>query len=170
IFPIAQIIEFVFVFAEKIFKETGLSVIAISAAISVLTLPLYAVADHGSGSNDHPNNITLPNGGTLQAYNPLLMVKDFGADSVAMAIDNSFMTNADTPFFALRGIIENPVNPWTQLPLTPDKDAGIAITTIGALSSYRHSEYRYNIAPNQWLHVRDNIFDAKNWENGAPAE
>jgi YidC/Oxa1 family membrane protein insertase len=45
IYPIVQIIEFVFVFAQKIFKETGLSVIAISAAISVLTLPLYAVAE-----------------------------------------------------------------------------------------------------------------------------
>jgi membrane protein insertase Oxa1/YidC/SpoIIIJ len=45
IYPITQIIEFVFVFAQKVFKETGLSVIAISVAISILCLPLYAVAE-----------------------------------------------------------------------------------------------------------------------------
>jgi len=45
IYPITQILEFVFVFAQKLFKETGLSIICISAAISILTLPLYAVAE-----------------------------------------------------------------------------------------------------------------------------
>jgi hypothetical protein len=33
-----------------------------------------------------------------------------------------------------------------------------------------HSKYAFRIARGQWLHVRDNIFDAKNWEKGAPAE
>jgi hypothetical protein len=133
---------------------------------------IILVADHGRGSSDYPNNITLPGGEILQSYNPLFMVKDFNAtgdtdaDSIAaaIAVDNSFMTNADTPFFALRGIVANPVNPFTHIPLTEDKDSGIAITTIGALSSYRHSEYRYNIAPNQWLYVHDNIFDPNNWK------
>jgi hypothetical protein len=129
---------------------------------------IILVADHGRGSSDYPNNITLPYGGPLQWYNPLLMVKDFnasgGTGAGAIATDDSFMTNADTPFFALSGIIENPVNPFTHVSLVQDKDDGIAITTIGALSSYRHSEYQYKIAPNQWLYVHDNIFDAKNWE------
>ena len=45
IYPIVQIIEFVFVFVEKVFKVTGLSIISVSAAVSVLCLPLYAVAE-----------------------------------------------------------------------------------------------------------------------------
>jgi YidC/Oxa1 family membrane protein insertase len=45
IYPLIQIIEFVFIFIEKIFKETGLSIIGVSAAVSVLCLPLYAVAE-----------------------------------------------------------------------------------------------------------------------------
>ncbi|WP_461246042.1 YidC/Oxa1 family membrane protein insertase [Treponema sp. R6D11] len=45
IYPIAQIFEFVFVFAQKLFKETGLSIICISGAISILCLPLYDVAE-----------------------------------------------------------------------------------------------------------------------------
>jgi membrane protein insertase Oxa1/YidC/SpoIIIJ len=45
IYPIAQIIEFVFVLAQKVFKVSGISVLAVSAAISILTLPLYIVAE-----------------------------------------------------------------------------------------------------------------------------
>jgi YidC/Oxa1 family membrane protein insertase len=45
IYPIVQIIEFVFVFVEKIFGETGLSIIGVSFAVSVLCLPLYTVAE-----------------------------------------------------------------------------------------------------------------------------
>ena len=45
IYPIVQIIEFVFVFAYKLFKETGISIIFVSGAISVLCLPLYIIAE-----------------------------------------------------------------------------------------------------------------------------
>jgi len=45
IYPITQVLEFVFVFSQKIFKETGLSIIFISGAISILCLPLYMVAE-----------------------------------------------------------------------------------------------------------------------------
>jgi YidC/Oxa1 family membrane protein insertase len=45
IYPIILIIEFVFVFAQKLFRETGLSIICVSGAISVLCLPLYIVAE-----------------------------------------------------------------------------------------------------------------------------
>jgi membrane protein insertase Oxa1/YidC/SpoIIIJ len=45
IYPIIQILEFIFVFAQKIFKETGLSIICVSGAVSVLCLPLYMIAE-----------------------------------------------------------------------------------------------------------------------------
>jgi YidC/Oxa1 family membrane protein insertase len=45
IYPIVQIIEFIFVFSQKIFKETGISIVFISGAVSVLSLPLYVVAE-----------------------------------------------------------------------------------------------------------------------------
>ena len=46
IYPLVQIIEFVFVFAQKVFKETGVSIITVSAAVSVLCLPLYNIAEN----------------------------------------------------------------------------------------------------------------------------
>jgi len=45
IYPIVQIIEIVFTVSQKLFKETGLSIICVSGAISILCLPLYAVAE-----------------------------------------------------------------------------------------------------------------------------
>jgi membrane protein insertase Oxa1/YidC/SpoIIIJ len=49
IYPLTQIIEFVFVFAQNLFKETGLSIICVSAAVSILSLPLYMVAEKWQG-------------------------------------------------------------------------------------------------------------------------
>ena len=45
IYPITQIIEFIFVFSENLLKNTGISIICVSIAISVLCLPLYLVAE-----------------------------------------------------------------------------------------------------------------------------
>jgi hypothetical protein len=124
---------------------------------------IILVSDHGRGSADFPGNIMLPNGDSLQSFNPILMVKDFNAQG---APNNSdiFMTNGDVPILALEGIIENPVNPFTKIPLRSDKDNGIVITTIGAVSTYRHNKNTYNINKNQWLYVKDNIFDSANWK------
>jgi hypothetical protein len=124
---------------------------------------IILVSDHGRGSADFSGNITLPNGDSLQSFNALLMVKDFNAEGAPEKSD-IFMTNGDVPFLALEGIIDEPVNPFTEIPLRSDKDDGIVITTIGAVSTYRHNKYTYNIDKNQWLYVKDNIFDPANWK------
>jgi YidC/Oxa1 family membrane protein insertase len=123
---------------------------------------IILVADHGRGYANFPGNIGLPNGESLQSYNPLLMVKDFN-EKAGIEKSDTFMTNGDTPLLALDGIIDNPINPFTGIPLQADKDDGIAITTIGALSTYRHGKNTYNIRKNQWMYVKDNIFDPENW-------
>ena len=45
IYPIILIIEFIFMLSQRIFSNTGLSVMCISAVVTVLCLPLYAVAE-----------------------------------------------------------------------------------------------------------------------------
>ncbi|MHC6203277.1 YidC/Oxa1 family membrane protein insertase [Breznakiellaceae bacterium SP9] len=126
---------------------------------------IIIVADHGKHvSSQLLSNVILPNGASLQSFNPLLMVKDFNAQSDTLLVDNSFMTNADTPLLATHGIIPQPVNPFTNKVLQSDKQDGITVTTIGALSSREHSQYQYKIADNRWLRVHDNIFDSANWE------
>lgn len=51
-------------------------------------------------------------------YNPLLMVKDFGAKG--FTTDTGFMTNAETPVFAFKGVINSPVNPFTGNPVSSE--------------------------------------------------
>jgi YidC/Oxa1 family membrane protein insertase len=126
---------------------------------------IILVSDHGRGDAPWDGNFDLPDGDALQLYNALLMVKDFGAkDSGKINRDDSFMTNADAALFALKDIYKEPVNPFTGNMLSADKDDAIKITTIGALSTYRHTKYGYMIGPNKWLSVRDNIFDPANWK------
>ncbi|MDO4507591.1 MAG: YidC/Oxa1 family membrane protein insertase, partial [Spirochaetales bacterium] len=46
IYPLTQLIEFVFSFCNKIFDNTGISILGVSCAVSLFTLPLYIVAEH----------------------------------------------------------------------------------------------------------------------------
>jgi membrane protein insertase Oxa1/YidC/SpoIIIJ len=94
IFPIAQIIEFVFVFAEKLFKETGLSVIAISAAISVLTLPLYAVAEKWQRVERDTQKKFKPKIERIKAV--------FKGDEQYMILSTYYRQNHYHPIYALR--------------------------------------------------------------------
>jgi YidC/Oxa1 family membrane protein insertase len=45
IYPIVQIIEVVFAFSQKVFKEPGISLLAISLTVNLLCLPLYDIAE-----------------------------------------------------------------------------------------------------------------------------
>ena len=45
IYPLTQIIELVFSFCQKLFDNTGAAILGVSCAVSLLTLPLYIVAE-----------------------------------------------------------------------------------------------------------------------------
>ena len=46
IYPLIQLIEFSFMLFYSVFKNEGISVIGVSLAVSIGTLPLYIVAEH----------------------------------------------------------------------------------------------------------------------------
>ena len=55
------------------------------------------------------------------------MVKDFDSDK--FSTDHMFMTNADVPTLAFKGIINNPINPFTKKPINDDaKQSDLFIT------------------------------------------
>lgn len=81
--------------------------------------------------SDHGTNLMLPDMkfGDSQSqryytyndsafYKSLLLVKDF--DSKELTVDDTFMTNADTPTLAFSDIIDNPVNPFTGKQINSD--------------------------------------------------
>jgi len=95
------------------------------------------------------------------SYNPLLMVKDFGASG--FTTDLSFMTNADIPSLAFEDVVADPVNPFT----------GRRITGEGKNAEEQHLvESSWDISTNNGAFFSDpvritfrgrNIFDPEAW-------
>ena len=125
---------------------------------------IIIVSDHGANTGGNfPYQIKLPGGDGLQAFNVLLMAKDFNARE-SLQTDNTFMTNADVPLLALDSLVENPVNPFTQKALKSDKAGRIMLTTSRNLSPVAHHKYTFKIKRDEWLSVQNDIFDLKNWQ------
>jgi hypothetical protein len=86
-----------------------------------------------------------------------------------------FMTNADAASLLLRGLIEKPVNPFTnkEIPLDtrPLKKDGVIITTCDKHQPPYHKDlYKFDIKDNEWWLVKDNIFKASSWTQIEPPE
>jgi YidC/Oxa1 family membrane protein insertase len=94
IYPITQILEFTFLFSQKLFKESGISVIFISLAISVLCLPLYAVAEKWQ-------QLERDTGKKLKAKTDKIK-KAFQGDEQYMILSTYYRQNHYHPFYALR--------------------------------------------------------------------
>ena len=85
---------------------------------------IVIVSDHGWPLGNFEDMLFLDGSNTgaeynpedAMAYNPVLFVKDFGAKG-EIKTDNTFMTNADTPYLAMNGLIDDPVNPFTGNPM-----------------------------------------------------
>jgi YidC/Oxa1 family membrane protein insertase len=125
---------------------------------------IIVVSDHGRALPESLfNNMKIPNGNNLGYFNPLLLVKDFNANA-PLRTNMDFMTNADTPLLATQGIIENPRNPWTGVPLAANKAAGVTITShLKKWQPKHHNTYTFAIQNNEWFNVKDNIFVPENW-------
>ena len=91
---------------------------------------IIVVSDHGydvelnhilTGGKEGENSLAPYDG--IMAYNALMMIKDFG-NRDGFQTDPVFMTIADTPAESMRGLIENPVNPFTGLPISEEEKNG----------------------------------------------
>ena len=128
---------------------------------------IIIVADHGAGYGPTAEEkYTTAQIGEVSkdAFNPLFLVKDFNSQG-KLKFDNSFMTNADTPAIAFKGIVDNPINPYTNKPLVlSDKENGVLITTDDIIMVH-HSKSNniFTVDKNKWFRVKDNIFKDENW-------
>jgi YidC/Oxa1 family membrane protein insertase len=94
IYPLTEIIEFVFVFSQKVFKDTGFSILAISVSVSVLTLPLYNVAEKWQ---------ILERGIQKKLKSDIENIKrNFNGDERFMILSTYYRQNRYHPIFALR--------------------------------------------------------------------
>jgi YidC/Oxa1 family membrane protein insertase len=123
---------------------------------------IIIVADHGWNYNiDFDGNIVLPNHQRVECYNPLLLVKDFNEQG-PLRTDNTFMTNADTPFLAVNNLIPEAKNPWTGNPIMTEKENGVIINPSSLWSPDLNLKYEFK-ADGGNLKVHTNIFDPNNW-------
>ena len=95
IYPITQILEFAFFFSQKLFKESGISIIFISLVISVLCLPLYAVAEKWQQLDRDTGRRLKPKIDKIK--------KVFKGDEQYMILSAYYRQNHYHPIYVLRG-------------------------------------------------------------------
>ncbi|MBR4005643.1 MAG: membrane protein insertase YidC [Treponema sp.] len=133
---------------------------------------IIIVADHGIGYGPTAKErytTTDLSGYPKDSLNPLLLVKDFNA-SGNLVTDNTFMTNADTPFLSIKDLVSNPTNPFTGNLLDDGsyKKNGVTITTDNLFKPHHSSSKNiFTVKDNSWFTVKDNIFIDENWKSGA---
>ena len=123
---------------------------------------IIIVADHGYSFNQFDDLLLPELGYDAEQLNPVLLVKDF--DSTGFTVSDEFMTNADTPYLALEGIFDSPVNPFTGNPITKDSDSGDQLIYIsGSGNVLTNNGTRLEEADRRWFTVHDSIYDNRNW-------
>jgi hypothetical protein len=76
------------------------------------------------------------------------------------------MTNADTPFLALNGVIDNPVNPFTGNPIEEFDKSGEHLIFYSEVWNVNFNNGTQFVEDPEsfWITVRGNIWDDENWE------
>lgn len=132
---------------------------------------IIVASDHGIGSKEG-KELDFPKDWPM-AYNPdhnhpLLFVKDFNSHG-KLVVQHDFMTNADVPAIALKGIVEKPINPFTgkeikEIPPIEKKASGVALTYNWRPGG--NGLYTFKVPESDWYTVSENMFDITNWEQG----
>ena len=121
---------------------------------------IILVSDHGAKPNFSVKT-KLPF--NVEQFNPLLMVKDFGAEG-ELKTDMTFMSNADVPYLSLADVIENPQNPFTGREISVDrKKDPLYIAISGSIHLGGKAATQFQLDPKIDYLVHDNIFEAGNW-------
>lgn len=123
---------------------------------------IIIVSDHGKGLAQWPE-LVKDDDLDIEGVNAVLLVKDF--DAHGFTSSDEFMTTADVPILALRGIVEDPVNPYTMVPITDDEKYAHdqLVTTSWHWHTENHPGTTFDTSDRPWYSVHDNIFDLNNW-------
>lgn len=126
---------------------------------------IIIVSDHGIARGDANmfGGQLNYNGMSVDSFNPVLMVKDFG--STGFTTDTGFMTNADVPYIALNGLVDDPVNPFTGNPITMDGVHNMPLYVLDSNDWSRAGADDYRFAEDDWYTFDgNNVIDMDAWE------
>ncbi len=123
---------------------------------------IIIVSDHGRNLGDLGSS-GIP-GLDIEYYNPILMMKDFGAKE--FTTDDTFMTIGDVASMAVEGVIEDPVNPYSGKPISNEAKytEDMYVTTTGNWDVQNHHGEKFDTEDGRWYVVRDNVFDPNCWQ------
>ena len=121
---------------------------------------IIIVSDHGRTLKQFAELDNEAIGMDIEAYNPVLLVKDFG--STGFNTSNDLMTNADVPSIACKGVIDDPVNPFTGNKIDTSLKDNFPVKIVNYNEQRETSEGNVFIA--KWYQVHDNIWDKNCWE------
>lgn len=129
---------------------------------------IIIVSDHGRDIDDpffEDFSDTLKERNKYTFYHPLLLVKDFES-SGKLKTSFNFMTNADTPSFAVSHI-KDARNPFTGNPVQGNfKSSGVDIVTTHKWKANRKMKNKFSYTEDDILHVKDDISKKENWRTG----
>ncbi|MBQ9539693.1 MAG: YidC/Oxa1 family membrane protein insertase [Treponema sp.] len=126
-------------------------------------------ADHGCGGGikEVEGYSHLPTG----ELTCLLMVKDF-TERGRMKVDKTFMTNADVPSIAVKGLIENTINPATGNDITKIslKNPVYGEYTEGGKALRNRKSDKFDVEEETWYSIHDDLFKPENWNKPSSTE
>ena len=126
---------------------------------------IIIVADHGQDLL-LPRFSAFENPNEPARYNPLLLVKDFGENG-ELKTDFSFMTNADTLFFAKKDLPVANENPFTHKIFSAEKSNGVILYPLS--NGEHHADHLLNKTQftlddsRAWI-VKENMLVPENWK------
>ena len=94
IFPVAEIIEFCFTILYRVTNDYGIATVGLSFAVTLLTLPIYMVAEHWQGVERVKEMAMAPKVGRIR--------KAFRGDERFMMLSAYYREQGYKPVYALR--------------------------------------------------------------------
>ena len=123
---------------------------------------IIITADHGYGIHQFEDLMMDDLDLDAEGLNPVLFVKDFGSEGFTTS--DTFMTNADTPYLAVQGIVDDPVNPFTGNPVMFNTDFDYQLIYLSArANTSSNNGPRFYDPEERWLTVHDDIWERDNW-------
>ncbi len=93
-------------------------------------------------------------------YNPLMLFKDFGANEPYVK-DDSFITNADAPLFAIHNLAVPTINPFKG----EDMIEAVQKEAVPMYTGNDNNGYVFGHDLSKSYSVHSSIFEESNWEN-----
>lgn len=99
---------------------------------------------------------------SLEGFQPLLMVKDFGETEFKSS--NEFMTNADVLTIATKGVIDSPVNPFTGKVINNQAKYDDVQYVYAGHNNTFNTNGKTTFLPDKWYSVHTDIWNLDNWK------